>query len=124
MKKTVAIIVLAAMLVGLFGAVAYARYTYIDMVSASIAIVGGKATVDGTVSAFNQNTLNIVLVLERKPSGGTWSTYDSWSASKANATRLSSSGSCTVPSGYSYRAKVTGTVNGESAVAYSGELQY
>ena len=124
MKKTVTVIVLVAMLLGVFSAVAYARYTYIEKVIASISISGGSATVSGTVNAFDPNTIKINLVLERKPSGGSWSTYDSWNDSKANVTRLSASGNCAVPSGYTYRAKVTGTVNGENAIAYSSEVQY
>jgi ABC-type transport system substrate-binding protein len=75
MKKVVSIIVLVAMLVGVFSIAAYAnsRYLYILDGSASLTISGGTAQVSGSISTFNPNTINIKLELERKPSsGGSW----------------------------------------------------
>lgn len=125
MKKTVVIIVLVAMLVGLYGTVALARYIYIDQVSASLAIVGGNATARGTIYAFDPNTITMKIELERKlTSGGSWSVYDNWNFSAPNTTYYTDSGGCSVTSGYTYRTKVTGTVRGENAVAYSSEKIY
>jgi hypothetical protein len=63
--------------------------------------------------------------LERKPtSGGSFSVYDRWTDSANNISRFTSSGSCSVSTGYTYRTKVTDTVNGEEVVTYSSEMKY
>jgi len=127
MKKMVTIITLVAIMVGLISAVAQAHYVYIDYVSSSLSISGGRATAGGTVVAFDPNTVKIKVELEyRSSSNSNWAVYNSnvYSDTKSNVTRLTGSGSCSISSGYQYRAKVTGTVNGENAIAYSSVVSY
>lgn len=126
MKKSISIIVLVVMMVGLFSTVALARYTYISSVDANLGISGGTATVKGVANAFDSNYITVDLVLERKPStGGSWSSFDSWSDTSASkVTRFTLTKSCTVQSGYIYRTKATGIVNGEKGTIYSDEIKY
>lgn len=125
MKKMVTIITLVAMLVGFVSVVAQAEYTYIDYVTSGLSISGGKASAGGTVVAFDPNTIKIKIELEyRDSSSSPWSVYGTWNDSKANTTRFTYTDGCSVSSGYQYRSKVTGTVNGENAIAYSSIVTY
>jgi len=126
MKKIVATLVLAFMMVGVFSSAAFARYLYIERVVATISISGGRATCGGTVSTFDPNVISMKIELEQKPiSGGSWSVHSTWNYTSApNVTRYSNTGSASVPTGFVYRTKITATVRGETATAYSGEIRH
>lgn len=100
------------------GDITIQRYTNIQSVTAYLSISGGKATAGGDVSAKATNNITVLVELQQLQSNGSWKTLDSWSDSK-KGTFLSVTGSCSAPSGFTYRTKVTGTVAGETGYAYA-----
>jgi len=99
-----------------FPVVAYARYTYIDSVDSSFTIVNGTAECKGTVYGKTVYPIDVKVELQQKQSNGTWLTIETWTNS-ATAIRATKTGTYSVPSGYTYRCYVTGTIYGENGYA-------
>ncbi|MCH1981099.1 DUF6147 family protein [Ruminococcus sp. OA3] len=65
---------------------------------------GGSINIYGSTASHSTcDMLYLNIYLERSTNGTSWSSYDSWSYTKANGTTLTKSFNITVPTGYYYR---------------------
>jgi len=89
--------------------------------SATLTIGANRsATAKGSATAKNpQHSIKGTLTVERSSSSsGPWSTYQSWPSATGTGT-LTISKTCTLPAGYSYRAKFVTLISGETVTKYS-----
>ena len=103
------------------------RYTYIESAGATLTISDGKATAEGTLKCYSDNTTScsVTVFLQRRAIGTTtWYNYTFNTGS--GTTNCTASVSLTVVSGYEYRAKAEFSVNNgaETATRYSEKVQY
>ena len=121
--KKLGVMLLCFSLLLVFPTIASARYSYISDVQSSFIISsGGQATCGGEVWGKQIYPVSITVELQQKQSNGSWLTVASWSDS-ATAYFARAAGSYSVPSGYTYRCYVTGTIYGENGYA-SVEKRY
>jgi hypothetical protein len=96
--------------------IASARYTYISGVEASFSIKNGQASCYGDLYGKQTYPLNIKVELQQKQTDGSWKTLATWTNSET-AAYTDAGGSSSVPSGFTYRCYVTGTIYGENGYA-------
>ncbi len=104
-------------------------YEYIQRASASCSISGGTATCGVNVSGKTGVTrITTTLSLQRKISGGSWTTVKTWPTKTVYTNTLTDSKTTSVSSGYIYRTKATGRVyqgaSSEPYTVYSGSVSY
>jgi hypothetical protein len=82
-----------------------------DSVSLDLNFSNGSALCNGKITgAPGTSYISATFTLERKPSGGTYSSYHTWSQTSTNSGTLRWSGSCSVSKGYTYKLSVTANV--------------
>ncbi len=88
---------------------------------------GGSISIYGSTTAYSTcDMLYLNIYLERSTNGTSWSSYDSWSYTKASASSLTKSFNTTVPTGYYYRlrgyhAAKEGSTKESTSTATSGK---
>lgn len=99
------------------------RATYIKKGTSDIEIAGnGKIKCGGTTTASGTVSLISIGVKVQQYSNGSWKSYDGWTASKNNASSISSYKTLTVPKGYYYRVVCSHGAGGESSTSNTSGL--
>ena len=142
-KKNLFVITLTLLLALAMSAVAFAEdleppvdpgddpepYQYTKSANASLVISGGTATCGVVVRGKEGVTkITATLSLQRKTSGGSWTTVQTWDPKTVYTITLTDSKTRSVSSGYIYRTKATGRVYqgtaSEGYTVYSGTVSY
>lgn len=97
------------------------RNAVIRTCSASLAISSGKATCNGTGSAYASMASSTKITMYLQKYGSSWSNVTSWSTTSTSTAILSKTQS--VSSG-TYRVKVVCTAGGETVTVYSTTKTY
>jgi hypothetical protein len=87
------------------------NWSNVGSIDLTFSFSGNSALCDGVVTGLpSTTTISATFKLERKPSGGTYSSYHTWSQASTNSGTLRWSGSCSVSQGYTYKLSVTANV--------------
>ena len=110
MKKLALFLALVLFGIIVFSSAAFARYSYIESIGATLSISNGIATCSGTCQSSDSSTTTSIKVELKQKIGTKWETIESWSGSGNGKTTVRKSGTKSVSSGYSYKVVTTGTI--------------
>lgn len=120
MKKTIALVLLATILVmvftGTFAESIQPRYSHVALISAGLDINGGVAKCRGVGCSEFDDTYNYLYVrLQRCPqNGGNWGPVASWMVQTTGLDMAAISENITVEKGYDYRVYVNLQIKDET----------
>lgn len=107
---------LAVCLLVVFGIVSTAnadnvalRYTYVKYCTADLQVSGGVDDVTGSISSYDERKTSINVRLQKRSSGGSWSTICIWTDINSNGESVAG-GTQNVAKGYDYRVYTVGKV--------------